>query len=213
MIAASTSEPGGLVGFALWLIETVGEWGVGVFTVIETVFPPIPSEVVLPLAGYQGSLGELSLPLLFVTSTVGSLVGALLLYALGRVLGLERSIRALSRLPLVDRSDFEKAADWFGRHGKGAVFFGRLIPGVRSLVSLPAGASRMSLLTFSLFTVAGSGLWNSLLIGLGALLGTQFELVNQYSSVLNYIVYAVIAGIIIWLIVRRLRRGSASTSP
>lgn len=213
MIAASTSEPGGLVGFALWLIETVGEWGVGVFTVIETVFPPIPSEVVLPLAGYQGSLGELSLPLLFVTSTVGSLVGALLLYALGRVLGLERSIRALSRLPLVDRSDFEKAAVWFGRHGKGAVFFGRLIPGVRSLVSLPAGASRMSLLTFSIFTVAGSGLWNSLLIGLGALLGTQFELVNQYSSVLNYIVYAVIAGIIIWLIVRRLRRGSASTSP
>jgi len=201
------------VGFALWLIETVGEWGVGVFTVIETVFPPIPSEVVLPLAGYQGSLGELSLPLLFVTSTVGSYVGALVLYGLGRVLGLERSIRALSRLPLVDRSDFEKAADWFGRHGKGAVFFGRLIPGVRSLVSLPAGASRMSLLTFSLFTVAGSGLWNSLLIGLGALLGTQFELVNQYSSVLNYIVYAVIAGIIIWLIVRRLRRGSASTSP
>ena len=201
------------MGFALWLIETVGEWGVGLFTVIETVFPPIPSEVVLPLAGYQASLGELSLPLLFVTSTVGSYVGALLLYGLGRVLGLERSIRALSRLPLVDRSDFEKAADWFGRHGKGAVFFGRLIPGVRSLVSLPAGASRMSLLTFSLFTVAGSGLWNSLLIGLGALLGTQFELVNQYSSVLNYIVYAVIAGIIIWLIVRRLRRGSASTSP
>ncbi|MCU1416173.1 MAG: associated Golgi protein [Schumannella sp.] len=200
------NDPGGLVGFALWLIDTIGEWGVGAFTVLETVFPPIPSEVVLPLAGYQGTLGKLSLPLLFIASTAGSYAGALILYGLGRALGLERSIRGLARLPLVDRDDFERAAAWFDRHGKAAVFFGRLVPGVRSLISLPAGASHMSLLLFSALTIAGSAIWNTLLIGLGAALGTQYELVDRYSSVLNDVVYAAIAGCAIWLVVRWMRR-------
>ncbi|HEV7743285.1 MAG TPA: DedA family protein [Pseudolysinimonas sp.] len=200
------NDPGGLVGFALWLIATIGEWGVGAFTVLETVFPPIPSEVVLPLAGYQGTLGKLSLPLLFIASTAGSYAGALILYGLGRALGLERSIRGLARLPLVDRDDFERAAAWFDRHGKAAVFFGRLVPGVRSLISLPAGASHMSLLLFSALTIAGSAIWNTLLIGLGAALGTQYELVDRYSSVLNDVVYAAIAGCVILLVVRWVRR-------
>ncbi len=199
-------DPGGLVGFALWLIEIIGEWGVGAFTVLETVFPPIPSEVVLPLAGYQASLGNLSLPLLFIAATTGSYVGALILYGLGRALGLERSIRGLARLPLVDRDDFERAAAWFRRHGKAAVFFGRLIPGMRSLISLPAGASHMNFWLFSGLTLAGSGIWNTLLIALGAALGTQYELVDQYSNVLNFAVYAGIAGVLVWLVVRWARR-------
>lgn len=210
-MTAAATDPGGLVGFALWLISAMGEWGVGAFTVLETVFPPIPSEIVLPLAGYQARLGELSLPLLFATSTAGSYVGALFLYGLGRAFGLERSIRGLARLPLVEREDFERAAAWFTRHGKKAVFFGRLVPGVRSLVSLPAGASRMNLLVFSLFTLAGSGSWNSLLIALGAALSTQYELVGRYSSVLNYVVYAAIAGVVTLLFVRWVRRRRATS--
>lgn len=206
---SSSGNPGGLVGFALWLIERLGEWGVGAFTVLETVFPPIPSEVVLPLAGYQASLGRLSIPLLLIAATAGSYVGAGVLYLLGRLLGLERSIRWLSKLPLVDREDFEKSAAWFERHGRGAVFFGRLIPGVRSLISLPAGASRMNPVVFSVFTLAGSAIWNSLLIGVGALLGTRYELVEQYSSVLNYAVYAALAALIVWLVVRAIRRRAA----
>ncbi|MGN6503055.1 MAG: DedA family protein [Pseudolysinimonas sp.] len=209
----SAGDPGGLVGFALWLIDRLGEWGVGAFTVLETVFPPIPSEVVLPLAGYQGTLGHLSIPLLLIASTVGSYIGALILYAIGRVLGLDRAIRWLAKLPLVDREDFEKAAAWFDRHGRAAIFFGRLVPGVRSLISLPAGASKMNPVLFSALTIAGSAIWNSLLIGLGALLGTQYELVDQYSSVLNYVVYAALAGIVLWLIVRRLRRRRAAADP
>jgi membrane protein DedA with SNARE-associated domain len=203
------SELGGIVGFAGALMEGIGEWGVGLFTLLETVFPPIPSEVILPLAGFLSQRGDLNRELVVVTSTLGAYVGGLLLYALGAALGLERSIRWLSKLPLVDRSDFEKAADWFARHGRAAVFFGRLIPGVRSLISLPAGASRMNLLTFSLFTIAGSGLWNSLLIYLGAALGTQYELIDRYSAYINYAVYAAIAGVLVWLVVRRLRRGDA----
>ena len=112
----------------------------------------------------------------------------------------------LAKLPLVDREDFERADAWFGRHGRASIFFGRLIPGVRSLISLPAGAQRMNLTTFSAFTIAGSGVWNGVLIGLGVALGTQYALVDRYSSYINYALYAVLAGLLVALIVRRVRR-------
>lgn len=198
---------GGIVGLAAQVIDALGEVGVGLFTIAETVFPPIPSEIILPLAGYLTQQGTMSFPLVIVTSTLGAYLGALLLYFLGAKLGLERSIRGLARLPLVDREDFEKAADWFSRHGRSAIFFGRLLPGIRSLISLPAGAQRMNLVVFSLFTIAGSGLWNSLLITLGSLLGRNYEVVEKYSRLLNYAVYVAIAAVIAWLIIRRVRRG------
>ena len=209
MAASDSDQLTGLVGLAARLIEALGEWGVGVFTLAETVFPPIPSEVILPLAGYQTQAGELSFPLVIATSTLGGYLGAVLLYLLGYKLGLERSIRWLSKLPLVDREDFEKASSWFQRHGKSAVFFGRLLPGIRSLISLPAGANRMNFGVFTVFTILGSAIWNALLITLGALLGTQYELVEKYSHVLNYVVYAAIALVIVLLVVRRVRRAKA----
>jgi membrane protein DedA with SNARE-associated domain len=131
-----------------------------------------------------------------------------MLYWLGARLGLERSIRGLSRLPLVDREDFDNAAGWFRRHGRSSVFFGRLLPGVRSLISLPAGASSMHLGTFSVFTLAGSGLWNGALIGLGFLLGTQYRLIEQYSRFLNYVVYIALGLMVVWLVVRSVRHRS-----
>lgn len=198
----------GLVGMAAQAIDALGEWGVGLFTMAETVVPPIPSEVILPLAGYLAKQGSLSLVLVFITSTLGAYLGALMLYWLGARLGLERSIRGLSRLPLVDREDFDNAAGWFRRHGRSSVFFGRLLPGVRSLISLPAGASSMHLGTFSVFTLAGSGLWNGALIGLGFLLGTQYRLIEQYSRFLNYAVYVALGLMVVWLVVRSVRRRS-----
>jgi len=204
--SSNPTELGGLAGFALTLMEGIGEWGVGLFTLLETIFPPIPSEVILPLAGFLAQQGQLNLILVVITSTLGAYIGALLLYWLGAKLGMDRAIEWLSKLPLVDKQDFEKAADWFSRHGKSAVFFGRFIPGVRSLISLPAGADRMHLLTFSVFTIVGSAIWNGLLIGLGAALGTQYELIEKYSDYLNYIVYAAIAGVVAWLVIRRIRR-------
>lgn len=202
----STDNLTGLVGLAARAIEQLGEWGVGAFTLAETVVPPIPSEVILPLAGYLAKQGSLNLILIFFTSTLGAYLGALLLYWLGAKLGLERSIRGLSKLPLVDREDFERAAGWFRRHGRSSIFFGRLLPGIRSLISLPAGASGMPLATFSLYTVAGSGLWNAALIGLGYLLGTQYQLIEKYSKFLNYAVYAALAVLVAAVVVRRLKR-------
>jgi len=201
----------GIVGIAARLIEDLGLLGVAVFTFAETVFPPIPSEVILPLAGFSAQQGSMNIALVIVAATAGAYLGALFLYWLGAKLGLERSITWLSKLPLVDREDFEKAAGWFHRHGRPAIFFGRLLPGIRSVISLPAGAERMPLTTFSLYTIAGSALWNTILVTLGALLGTQYELIDQYSQWLNYAVYAAIAGVIVFLIVRRIRQKTRRT--
>jgi len=202
----STEDLTGIVGIAARVIDALGEWGVGLMTFLETVFPPIPSEVILPLAGFLTQQGSMNIVLVFVTSTLGAYAGALVLYWLGYKVGLERSITLLSKLPLVDREDFEKASGWFERHGKSAIFFGRLLPGVRSLISLPAGAERMNLMTFSIFTIAGAGLWNAILIGLGSLLGTQYHLIDQYSRFLNYAVYAALAAFLGWLLIRNVRR-------
>lgn len=212
--AAPSPDDGltGIVGFAARAIDSLGEWGVGLLTLAETVFPPIPSELILPLAGFLTRLGKMNLLLVYVTSTLGAYAGAALLYGLGARLGLERSVRWLSRLPLVDREDFEKAADWFRRHGRSAVFFGRLLPGVRSLISVPAGAEKMEFSTFSIFTIAGSAVWNGLLIGLGALLGSQYRLIAEYSRVLNFAVWAAVAGTVGWLVLRWFRRRSARSS-
>jgi len=196
----------GIVGIAARLIEDLGLLGVAVFTFAETVFPPIPSEVILPLAGFSAQQGSMNIVLVIVAATAGAYLGALFLYWLGAKLGLERSINWLSKLPLVDREDFEKAAGWFHRHGRPAIFFGRLLPGIRSVISLPAGAERMPLTTFSLYTIAGSALWNTILVTLGALLGTQYELIDEYSQWLNYAVYAAIAGVVVFLVVRRIRQ-------
>lgn len=196
----------GLVGVAARVIAALGEVGVGLLTIIETVFPPIPSEIVLPLAGFLAQQGSMNLALVIVTATLGAYLGGVLLYWLGRTIGTERVVRQLSKLPLVDRDDFDKATEWFRRHGKSAVFFGRLVPGVRSLISLPAGAERMGFLMFSALTIAGSGLWNGILIGAGAALGTQYELVDQYAQFLDYAIYAVLGALLAWLIVRRVLR-------
>lgn len=122
--SSPVDELTGVVGFAARRVDSLGEWGVGLFTVIEAVFPPLPSEVILPLAGFLSRLGSMNLALVYFTSIMGACAGALVLYWLDAKLGLERSIRWLSRLPLLDRQDFERAGGWFGRHGRSAVFYG-----------------------------------------------------------------------------------------
>ena len=206
-LALPAAELSGLVGAASRIIQALGEWGVGALTFLETVVPPIPSEVVLPLSGFIARQGGMNLALLLVTSTLGSYLGALALYLLAARLGQERAVGLLARLPLVDRRDFERATAWFEDHGRRSIFFGRLVPGVRSLVSLPAGAVRMPLPRFTVFTVAGSALWNGLLIGLGWVLGSRYELVDRYSSVLDVVVVVAVAALLAGLVVRRVRRG------
>lgn len=207
---ARSDGPGGLTGWVIGVVDALGEIGVAALTLLETVFPPIPSEVVLPLAGYLANRGRLDLLGVLAASTVGAAIGALVLYALGARLGAQRATALLARLPLLDRADVERAAGWFDRHGDVAVFTGRLVPGVRSLISLPAGAARMSLLRFTALTVLGSATWNTVLVGAGYALGTQYALVERYSGVLDYLVVALLVLAVGLLARRRVRRRRAA---
>lgn len=214
MFLATTVDDGltGLTGFAADVIDRIGEAGVGVLTFVETVFPPIPSEIILSLGGYLAERGRLTLVWVIVAATVGAVLGALVLYGLGAVFGEDRARRWLTVLPLVEPSDFDTASSWFRKHGPPVVFFGRFIPIVRSLVSLPAGAQHMRLLPFLGLTAAGSAIWNTALVGAGYLLGTQYERVEGYLQYLDYVIYAVIVGVVGWFVLTKLRarrRGTA----
>ena len=187
------------------VMRAVGSPGVGLATLLETVFPPVPSELVLPLAGYTASQGHYAVAAAIAWATVGSLLGALLLYWLGAAWGLERVCALADRIPLMHADDVRRAVAWFGRHGRTAVFDGRLVPGVRSLISIPAGIDRMPLLRFCVFTTAGSLVWNAALILAGYELGAQWHRVEGYVGPVSNVVYAVLAVVVVVLAVRRLR--------
>ncbi|WP_292777144.1 MULTISPECIES: DedA family protein [Microbacterium] len=210
MVLTAAADHGftGLTGFAADVLTALGNVGVGVLVFLEVLVPPIPSEVILPFAGYLSQSGALNLGWLIFWSTLASLLGALLLYGLGAAIGMDRAVRMLAATRLVSRSDLERGGDWFVRSGGWTVLVGRMVPGVRSLISIPAGASRMNLVTFSIYTVIGSGLWNTLLLGVGAALGTQHEQLEQYLGYLDYVVYSAIAIALVVLIVRRIREAS-----
>lgn len=198
----------GLTGFAADVLIALGDFGVGLLVFLEVLIPPIPSEVILPFAGYLSQSGQLNLGWLIFWSTLASWIGALLLYGLGAAIGMHRAVRLLAATRLVSRSDLERGSEWFVRSGAWTVLVGRMVPGVRSLISIPAGAARMNLVTFSLFTIIGSGLWNTLLLGVGAALGTQHEQLEQYLGYLDYAVYTAIAIAFVVLVVRRIREAA-----
>ena len=203
---AEASELTGLAGVASDVMEALGEVGVGVLVAAENLFPPVPSEVVLPLAGFLASQGRLSLLLTIVAATVGSVIGALALYELGARVGSPRLHRWVDRMPLLEEEDLDKAEDWFRRHGEMSVLLGRCIPVVRSLISVPAGVEGMPRWRFVLLTTLGSGVWNSFFVVAGYALGSQFEQVGQYSSYLNYAIYAAIVVLLALGLRRALRR-------
>jgi membrane protein DedA with SNARE-associated domain len=199
------TELDGLAGFVVDVVDALGPVGVGALVALENLFPPIPSEVVLPVAGYLASRGEMSLVFAIVAATVGSLVGAVILYAAGALVGLDRLYRWFDRVPLLAVSDVERTERWFARYGGWAVLIGRCVPVVRSLISIPAGMTRMPMGRFLLYTAIGSGVWNTVFVTAGYALGAQWEDVGRYSDPINYTVYAAIAATFVVFVVRRLR--------
>ncbi|GAB2506327.1 hypothetical protein CATRI_03470 [Corynebacterium atrinae] len=205
-----------IVDWVVSLMESLGAPGVGIAILLESVFPPIPSEVVLPLAGFTSTQGTLNVYAAFLFATLGSVLGAYLLYWLGAAVGADRLRRIAGRLWLVDPSDVDRSLAFFDRYGKVSIFFGRLIPGIRSLISIPAGIDRMSLLTFGALTATGSAIWNAFLIWLGVLLGERYQLVEVYIGKYATVIYALVAlalaGALIYLI-RRDRVHKRATPP
>ncbi|GHH78667.1 DedA family protein [Promicromonospora soli] len=199
--------------WAIGLMETLGAPGAGVAIALENLFPPLPSEVILPLAGFTAAQGSLVLWHVLVWTTAGSVVGAVLLYGLGAWLGRVRLRNIVDRMPLVKLEDVDKAEAWFTRYGSWAVLIGRLIPIVRSLISIPAGVERMPLGRFLAFTTLGSAVWNTLLVGAGYLLGEQWHIVEQSVGVFQRAVILAIVVLVAWWLVRALRGRQDQDTP
>lgn len=199
---------GGLTGWIAGVIDAMGLPGVGLLVALENLIPPVPSELVLAMAGYLAGEGRMNVVLVVLSATAGSVLGALLLYWLGAALGEDRLRRWLDRIPLVDSDDLDRADRWFERYGSWAVLFGRMIPVVRSLVSIPAGADHMPAGRFLALTTLGSGIWNTIFVGLGYTLGSRWQSIDRYASYFDYGLLAIFVAMIGLWAGRKLRRRS-----
>jgi membrane protein DedA with SNARE-associated domain len=205
--AAASNEYDGLIGWVLGLMETLGAVGVGLAVLIETFVPPIPSEAVLPGAGFLAFEGRMSAVWAWAAATLGALLGAWAWYAIGAALGRDRVRRLVGGVPLMDVEDFDRAESFFTRWGGVAVFVGRCVPLVRSFVSIPAGVARMPLWKFTAYTLLGSGLWNGVWIGLGFAFGPAIRpILEQWSGLLSDIVVVAIIALVAWFAATRIYR-------
>jgi membrane protein DedA with SNARE-associated domain len=195
-----------LVDWVTDLMHVAGAPGAALAIALENLFPPLPSEFFLPLAGFTAAQGKMSLLDAILWTTAGSVAGALVLYWIGAMLGRDRVRRIAARMPLVRLSDVDKTEAWFLRNGYRAVFFGRMIPVFRSLISIPAGIERMRMAPFLAYTAAGSLLWNTALILAGYLLGDNWHLVEQYVGIGSKVVLGLAAAAVVYFVVSRLSR-------
>lgn len=184
---------------ANWIIRTIestGYFGIVFLMFLENVFPPIPSEFIMPLAGFMASKEQRTLSGVVLAGTIGSVLGALALYYAGYFIGeqrLKRLIDKYGRWLTISLEDLERAKGWFAKHGRLAVLVCRLVPGIRSLISIPAGIARMPLVSFLFYTAIGSGFWTALLAYGGYVLGDKFQQVEKYLNPVSYVVLLAIA--------------------
>ena len=199
----------------LWvenIIGTIGYPGLGLVMFMENIFPPIPSEVVLPLAGSLTLSGRFSLLWITVVGMLGSLAGAFLFYGLGKWLGAPRVrniIERYGRFAMLTTGDLDHSLEWFEKYDEFVIFFGRMVPIIRSLISIPAGVASMNLSKFTIFTITGTALWSFLLALGGRLLGEQWPLISDWVSTYQEIVITLLGIAIIAFIFLRLRKRRA----
>lgn len=198
---------GGVAGWAVGVIDSIGVVGVGALLALESVVPPIPSEVVLPFAGFSAARGDLDLVWTWVAATVGAVVGAYVLYAVGALVGYDRvHVLAGKRwFLLFNQRDLVRGERFFSRHGGKVVLLARFVPFLRSIVSVPAGFSRMPLGRFTALTALGSGLWNALFLYAGYRLGARWEQVQQYLQPVSWTVTVLVLVGLALLVLRQVR--------
>lgn len=195
-LAAGSSLTQKFVDWAVSIMNKLGEPGVALIIALENLFPPIPSEAVLPLAGFSASKGDLNLILVILWATVGSVVGAVILYYIGAALGRDRIREWAKKIPLMKVKDIDKTEEWFVKNEGKTVFLGRMLPIFRSLISIPAGIEKMPMKKFIPYTIAGSLIWNSALVGAGYGLGEKWNKVEEYAGLLqNIVIVCVVLGI------------------
>ncbi|MGQ9370597.1 DedA family protein [Azospirillum sp. ST 5-10] len=183
-------------------VEQTGYAGIVLLMLLENVFPPIPSELIMPLAGFTAAQGQLNIALVIAAGTVGSVLGAWLWYWVGRWLGYARVRRLAARHGrwlTLSPDEVDQARDWFHRHCGGAVFVGRLVPAVRTLISVPAGVAEMGQGLFLIYTTAGTAVWTALLAGAGYLLEGQYEAVQSW---VNPVSNVAVGALVLWYLYR-----------
>ncbi|KQU58197.1 hypothetical protein ASG84_16270 [Rhodococcus sp. Leaf278] len=203
--AAETETLDGLAGWAVGVMDALGGPGAAVVVGADNLFPPIPSELVLPLAGFSASQGVFSFGAALFWTTLGSVLGAVIVYAVGALIGRERTRALVARMPLIKSSDFDRSEAWFTRHGSKAVLLGRMIPLFRSFISLPAGIERMGMMKFLVLTTIGSLIWNTIFVTAGYQLGENWHLVDAYAEILQKVVVATVAAAFLVFVAVRLR--------
>ncbi len=196
-----------VAGLGMQVIGSIGYAGVLLLMVAESMVLPVPSEAVMPFAGFLAAEGALSFAGVTAFATLGSIIGSLLSYAIGRFGG-RPFLARFGRYLLLDAEDLEKTDRFFHRRGSVTIFIARFIPVVRHLISIPAGMGSMRMLPFSLFTILGAGLWNAFLAWCGLALRRNWSTVMRYSHVVDLVVVAALLALIAVLVVRHLRRRS-----
>ena len=192
--------------FILSMMDKFGYLGVFALIAIENIFPPIPSEVILLFGGFMTTNTSLNVVFMIIAATLGSLLGAIVLYYIGKIFNKERLKRIVSgkvgKVLRLKAKDIDKADEWFDNKGNITVFFCRFVPIVRSLISIPAGMSEMPMLKFLIYTIVGSAIWNTVLIVLGNRVGENWESIlgifDRYSHIVVIVLIIIFVGFLIW---------------
>ena len=200
------------------LMNQFGYIGIFLLIAIENIFPPIPSEVILTFGGYMTTYSNLNVPLVILSATLGSLLGAIVLYAIGKILNKERLMKIVSgkvgKILHLKKEDIESADKWFDTKGEKCVFFCRFIPIVRSLISIPAGMSEMNIPKFLIYTTIGSLIWNSVLVVVGSIVGENWEnivnIFDTYSTITLILLIIIFILFVVWFYKKRAKKQQVS---
>ncbi|MGB0873286.1 MAG: DedA family protein [Solirubrobacterales bacterium] len=200
-LTSQSEDLGGIAGALVDLMERIGGPGAAIAVAAENLFPPIPSELILPLAGFTAGQPDAKMTVVgaIIWATLGSVVGATILYYVGYAIGRDRVRAIVLKMPMMKVSDLDRTENWYVRHQTKTVFFGRMIPIFRSLISIPAGVERMRLSLFLIYTAAGSAIWNSTLIIAGYQLGSNWSKVENYVGLFQKLVVAVVIIGLLWI--------------
>ncbi len=190
------------------LMSSLGYWGIGLLMFLENLFPPIPSELIMPLAGFTVAQGQMNFGLAVTAGTIGTMIGTYTWYYLGRLVNYQRLeiwTNHYGKWLGINSQDIDRVNNWFNKHGRKAVFFGRMIPGIRTLISLPAGINHMPFVTFTIYSTAGTLLWTLALTSAGFLLGENYSLIEKYLAPISKLVLFGLAGWIGYWLFQKMR--------
>lgn len=203
---------------ATWVesvIEKIGYLGVALLVGLESVIPVIPSEIVQPYAGFVARRDDMSVVIMVIVATIGSVVGSLIMYGIAAAIGpnrLHSFINQYGKWVGISSAELDKAERWFDRRANATVLFGRCVPLIRAVISIPAGFRRMKIMSFTIYTAIGSLMWNIFLIGAGALLGDQWDRISKYISVFQWVVVLAIIVVLAKFVISRVKRRRTSTT-